>query len=342
MERWAYGKALGIAAGEEPAVVEVVAAALDALGREDSGGLGRVLWHLGGTLTSMAHGDDGVDVVVAAFAAVAVALGAERRAWRRDTVVRVTGGEYGGRAGTIDCPVWDPDHKRRTVADGAPTSYRVRLGDSLAVVLPAGQLRPAGVQTYPGVHFPVAFTSTWTGCLVWGERLLRHHSATRGAEDPVAVADPAALLLAAALLDAATTAGLADPADGSALLDVPLPAVAALLAGHDDTAIQALLERTRPPLAATAQPLDALRALWDGPAVIPELHHRRRVQRLAHTVIVTHQAAGQRPDTDPDDHLTGRSVVRLRDRLDTLAAWEHRRRAEAWAALLLDHNGDDR
>jgi hypothetical protein len=48
------------------------------------------------------------------------------------------------------------------------------------------------------------------------------------------------------------------------------------------------------------------------------------------------------PGADPADYLTGRTVVRLTDRLDDLALWEEERRERAWAAQLLAETEDGR
>ncbi|MBD0675476.1 hypothetical protein [Streptomyces sp. CBMA156] len=182
--------------------------------------------------------------------------------------------------------------------------------------------------------------------MVWADRLVRWHRDRRPGEwahaglgpDPAGTVGQAALLVAAALLDTATASGLDEPADGSALLDIPLSAVAALLTGADDEVIGALLDRTRPQLAATAQGLDVLRALWSITADVEDLHQRRRAQRLARTVLAGHQAASMRTGTDPAARLL------LRDRMDDLAPWEEARRARAWAAEVTAQAGpgDDR
>ncbi|MFJ9447126.1 hypothetical protein ACIRRH_35550 [Kitasatospora sp. NPDC101235] len=341
---WEYERALEIAAADaRAAVVDVVAVALDVLGQDGRAGvqLGRLMWHLAEGLRGRVRGDEGVEELVGAVEAVSLALAAERGAWGRDEVVRITGGEHQGRAGLVDTPVWEPDHERRDVASGLPGAYRVRLDGALTVSVPAGHLRVATPTGDPEVFMTVAFSSVWVGCVVWSDRLVRWHRDRRPREwaqvdlgpDPAGTVSRAALLVAAALLATATTEHLDEPADGSALLDVPLPAVGALLAGTDDATITGLLERTRPGLAATDPGLEDLRALWSITAEVEELRQRRRVQRLAHTVLVGHQAAGMRAGADRADCLTGRPV-RLRGRMDDLAPWEQERRARAWAAEL--------
>ncbi|MFE5586984.1 hypothetical protein [Kitasatospora sp. NPDC056531] len=197
----------------------------------------------------------------------------------------------------------------------------------------------------------IAFPSVWVACVVWGDRAVRWHAERRPAErepvdlgpDPADTVGKAALLVSAAMLDAATAEGLDEPTDGSALLDLALPAVSALLTGAYDETITGLLERTRPDFSATEQVLENLRELWGLHAGVEELNQRRRVQRLAHTILVGHQVAGMRLGADPADYLTGRSVVRLRNRLDDFAPWEQERRARAWAEdLAAQLGGDDR
>ncbi|MFH9354918.1 hypothetical protein [Kitasatospora sp. NPDC017646] len=151
----------------------------------------------------------------------------------------------------------------------------------------------------------------------------------------------AALLLSAALLDAATTEGLGEPADGTALLDLPLTAVSALLRGTYDETITEMLDRTRPALAVTEPLLDELRELWGPRAGVEEIHQRGRVQRLAFTIAVGHQVAGQRRNVDPVEDLARRELVRLRDRLDDLAPWVQEQRAAAWAEEIAAQLGGD-
>ncbi|MFJ9847011.1 hypothetical protein ACIRYZ_42585 [Kitasatospora sp. NPDC101155] len=339
----AYEQALEIAATDaRAAVVEVVAAALENLGGDGQEvRLGPLLWHLDDGLRGRARGDEGVDALVGAVEAVSLALAAERGAWDRDTVVRITGGDYAGRSGLVEFPCWEPDHAGRDIAPGPPNAYQVDLGRSLSVRVPTEELRVATPTTDPEVYMSVSFPGVWFGCVVWGDRLVRWSVERRGEDVPLGELGSAALLVSAALWDVAKADGLGEPADGSALLDTSLTAVGTLLNGTYDETIVGVLERTRPEFSATEQPLDGLRTLWGVHAGVEELHLRRRIQRLAHAIVIDHQAAGMRPDADPDadpaDYLTGQTVVRLRDRLDDLAVWEQDRRARAWQAELHAH-----
>ncbi|MFD8757320.1 hypothetical protein ACFV0O_41070 [Kitasatospora sp. NPDC059577] len=125
--------------------------------------LGPLLWHLADGLRGRARGDEGVNVLVGAAEAVSLALAAERSAWGRDDVVRITGGEYQGRAGLIDVPVWQPDHDGQDIEPGLPRAYRVRLDGAVTADLPAGQLRLAAPESDPDVYMAVAFPSVWVG-----------------------------------------------------------------------------------------------------------------------------------------------------------------------------------
>ncbi|MFJ9461465.1 hypothetical protein ACIRST_41145 [Kitasatospora sp. NPDC101447] len=304
---------------------------------------------LGDGLRGRVRGDEGVDVLEGAFAVVSLALAAERGAWGRDEAVRITGGEYQGRAGLVDVSLWEPDPEGEDVLPGPPGAYRVRLDGALTVEVPAGALRAATPARDPEAFLDVTFPGVWFGCVVWGDRLVRWHAERRSGEwapldlgpDPMDTVARAALLLSAALWDAARTAGLDEPSDGSALLDLSLAEVAALVNGTDDATTVDMLERTRPDFAATARVLEDLRALWSLYADVEDLVRRRRVQRLAHVIVVGHQAAGMRLGTDPAEYLTGRSVVRLRDRLADLGPWEQERRARAWAGDLAARLGGE-
>ncbi|WP_030247877.1 hypothetical protein [Streptomyces sp. NRRL S-350] len=307
---WAYERALEIAAVDARAeVVDTVATALEVLGgaSPDEVPLGRLLWHLAAGLRGRHRGEDGVDVLVDAVDAVALALGAERGAWGQDDVLLVTGGEYQGRAGLMEVPVWEPDDAARDVMPGLPHAYKIDLDRTGSLPVPTEHLRVATPTTDPGVFMDVAFPSVWVGCVVWGDRLVRWHAERRRSEwepldfgpDPADTVSRAALLLSAALLDAATTHGLDEPDDGTALLDLPLAAVSTLLAGDYDETIAGVLERTRPGLAVTDPLLDELRNLWGPHAGLEGILQRRRVQRLARAIVVGHQVAGQRRDLDP-------------------------------------------
>ncbi|WP_030246341.1 hypothetical protein [Streptomyces sp. NRRL S-350] len=291
-----YERALEIAATDARAeVVDVVALALETLSGNgpDEVPLGRLLWHLDGGLHGRMRGGEGVDVLMGAVEAVSLTLAAERGALGRDDVVRITGGEYAGRAGLVDVPSWEPDHDARDVQPGLPRAYQVRLDGAVTVTVPAGDLRIATPTGDPEVFMDIAFPSVWFGCVVWGDRLVRWHAECRRREwepldlgpDPGDTVSKAALLVSAALLDAATTEGLDEPADGTALLDLPLLSVSALLNGTYDETIAAMLERTRPSFSATDQVLENLRELWSLRAKVEELRQRGRVRRLAHTIV---------------------------------------------------------